>query len=101
MEVEAVCRDDPYDEISDFLANGVYPQDVRGDAGKKSNFRRKAHKYVIRDGILYFKHKAHRYQSNGKLKRTLNYWYILYYWFLRISLQFLRYFYVFCIYLKL
>ena len=75
MEPEAVCREDPYAEISDFLSNGVYPEDVRGDAGKKSNFRRKAHKYVVKDGILYFKHKAHRDQSNGKFKRTLTYCY--------------------------
>jgi hypothetical protein len=55
-----------YDDIYEYLSTGSYPDQMKGDTGKKVNFKRVCSKFAIVDGVLHYRHKKHRNQKEGK-----------------------------------
>jgi len=50
-------------EFKSYLYTGNYPVRMKGKPGLKSNLRRKAARFIVKEGILHYKHKPKR---NGK-----------------------------------
>ena len=55
-----------YDEIQCHLTEAKYPEHLKGDSGKKVNFRRVCCQYAVIDRVLHYRHKKHRNDKAGK-----------------------------------
>jgi len=65
----SVGENDAFQEVMQFLINYSYPERMKGNAGLKSNLRKRASRYAIKDGVLYYKHKPRRNEKEGKYNR--------------------------------
>ena len=54
-----------FESIVLYLTTGNYPESLKNDGGKKTNFKRQASNYAVHDGRLYFKHRPHRQTDEG------------------------------------
>ena len=64
MEKDIKCN---YSDIAHYLSTGAYPENMKGNRGLKANFKRKASRFALQEGTLFFKHKAHRNDKEGKV----------------------------------
>jgi hypothetical protein len=55
-----------FDDVIYYISTGSYPDRMKGNPGLKSNLRRQACRFTVKDGALYYKHKTHRSADDGK-----------------------------------
>lgn len=56
-----------YSDITNYLSTGAFPANMKGNRGLKANFKRKASRFALKEGALFFNHKAHRNDKEGKV----------------------------------
>jgi hypothetical protein len=68
MEVigESDIREEGYEDVMSFLMTGLYPKRFKGNCGLKTNLRRQASRFSVKDGVLHYKHKLHRNSQESK-----------------------------------
>jgi len=59
-----------FDELVEFLSTGRYPDSMIGCPGSKSNLRRQARNFTLKEGALYYKHKLRGKKDAGKFYVT-------------------------------
>jgi hypothetical protein len=79
MEVSEVVLDDSkFEFLKVFLATGSYPEHMKGNPGLKSNLRRQAAKFCVRDGVLFYKYRPHRKDNSSKYWLAYQSYFILF-----------------------
>lgn len=73
-----------YDDIQLYLMEHKYPEQFVGNSGSKINFRRLCSKYLVIDGLLYYKHKKHRNAKTGNIRVYIYKYVILFYRYFQI-----------------
>ena len=72
-DVDSNSCESRFEDVEQFLITGFYPEYLKNDCGLKSNLRRRASRFSIRDGILHYKHKPHRTSPESEYTRLLSF----------------------------